>query len=275
MPTLRHQVWIWRRIQKPGLGYVIVLENSTQYRCPDPQALLSIQDIGPVSQLTAAFSGGHSVELHHTLSGTDPERTRLMCRKLHHMNMSENQTSSTEGIVIPGKWIGQLVAAVLLAEGIWGFLVSLTNNLLVPLLSREMGADPQSPLYLGKADFNFPDLFKSVLALCIAGIVFVLLHEWSRKKRLPARVKTVRVTRKVSRPAFGGSSTLAAPDAVSEPEKTSLSMLAMPAISQVPLQQPESAPPSSVAPSKQTKPRIPKPVYYNIVGEPVNPTEND
>jgi hypothetical protein len=198
-----------------------------------------------------------------------------MCRNLHHMNMSENQTSSTEGILIPGKWIGQLVAAVILAEGIWGFLVSVTNNLLVPLLSREMGADPQSPLYLGKGEFNFPELFKSVLALCIAGILFVLLHEWSRKKRLPARVKTVPVTRKVSRPASGGSSSLAASDAVSEPEKTSLSMLATPAISQVPLQQHESAPPSSVAPSKQTKPRIPKPVYYNIVGEPVNPTEND
>ena len=66
------------------------------------------------------------------------------------MCMSENQTSATEATVNSGKWIGQLVAAVILAEGIWGFLASLTNNLVVPLLAREMGSDPQSPLYLGK-----------------------------------------------------------------------------------------------------------------------------
>ncbi|MGB7603427.1 MAG: hypothetical protein WBM24_24200 [Candidatus Sulfotelmatobacter sp.] len=183
------------------------------------------------------------------------------------MSMSDNQTSTTEGTITPGKWIGQLVAAVILAEGIWGFLVSLTNNLLVPLLAREMGADSQSPLYLGKGEFNFPELFKSVLALCLAGIVFVLLHEWSRKKRLPVRVKTVRLTKKTF---TGQSSIIAASDAVSLPAQTP--PISTPEASQVPLQQ---KPPSSATASKQKKPQTPKPVYYNSVGEPVNPTEND
>src|ERR1039458_2398815 len=64
--------------------------------------------------------------------------------------MDENRTSAPESTLNPGKWIGQLVAAVILAEGIWGFLASLTSNLLVPLLARVMEIDPQSPLYLGK-----------------------------------------------------------------------------------------------------------------------------
>ena len=50
----------------------------------------------------------------------------------------------------PGKWVGQLVAAVILAEVIWGLLVSLTSDLLVPLLARVMNGDPGSPTYLGK-----------------------------------------------------------------------------------------------------------------------------
>ena len=194
------------------------------------------------------------------------------------MSMSENQTSATEAPLSPGKWIGQLVAAVILAEGIWGFLASLTHNLFVPLLAREMGTDPQSPLYLGKGELNVPELFKSVLALCLAGIVFVLVQEWSRKRRLPLPVKTVRVTNRVSqdvlRAAAGRSSKIASSDTVSAPTETALNPLSTPEISQVVPQQ-KSALPSSVASVKQAKPKAPKAVYYNIVGEPVNPTEND
>ena len=166
--------------------------------------------------------------------------------------MSENQNSATEATVNSGKWIGQLVAAVILAEGIWGFLASLTNNLVVPLLAREMGSDPQSPLYLGKGVFNFPELFKSVLALCLAGIVFVLLHEWSRKRRSTVRVKTVRVTKKVLPPSAAQSSAMAASDAISATEQTPLNVFATPAISPVAAQQ-KSAPSPTVAPSRQKK----------------------
>jgi hypothetical protein len=65
-----------------------------------------------------------------------------LCHNLHHISMDENQTSAPESTLSPVKWIGQLVAAVILAEGIWGFLASLTTNLLVPLMARVMDIDP-------------------------------------------------------------------------------------------------------------------------------------
>ncbi len=196
--------------------------------------------------------------------------------------MDEKQTSAPESIQNPGKWIGQLVAAVILAEGIWGFLASLTSNLLVPLLARGMEVDPQSPLYLGKGELNIPALFKSVLALCLAGIVFVLLHEWSRRKRTPVRVKTVRLTRKVSQKA-APLSIMAPPEPVATPTQTPVNPSPVQQNSQAPVSasltqtpQPSRSVPSPVgAPAKPAKPKPPKEVYYNIVGEPINPTEND
>jgi hypothetical protein len=187
--------------------------------------------------------------------------------------MDEKQTS--DSTLSPGKWIGQLVAAVILAEGIWGLLVSLTSNLLVPLLARGMEVDPQSPLYLGKGEFNVPALFNSVLALCLAGIVFVLLREWSQRKRVPVGMKMVRVTKKVSQPAAAPLSIMVPPEPVSAPAQTpvnpapvSVSAMAAPPPS-------KPVPPPVVAPAKPAKPKSPKEVYYNIVGEPINPTEDE
>ena len=34
------------------------------------------------------------------------------------------------------KWIGRLLIAVILGEGIWGLVVSLTHNLILPLLAK-------------------------------------------------------------------------------------------------------------------------------------------
>ena len=143
-----------------------------------------------------------------------------ICHNLHHISMHENQTSAPESTLNPGKWIGQLVAAVILAEGIWGFLASLTTNLLVPLMARVMEIDPQSPLYLGKGEVHVPALFNSFLALCLAGIVFVLLHEWSRRKPTPVRMKMVRVTKKISQPAAVPLSIMAPPEPVAAPTQT-------------------------------------------------------
>jgi hypothetical protein len=201
----------------------------------------------------------------------------------HKLSMDEKQTSAPESTVSPGKWIGQLVAAVILAEGIWGFLASLTSNLLVPLLARVMEVDPQSPLYLGKGELNVPALFNSVLALCLAGIVFVLLYEWSRKKGAPVRVKMVRVTKKVSQATAAPLSIMAPPEPVATPTQTPVNPAPVHQNSQAPVsaspaqtpQQSRSVPPPVVAPAKPPKPKPPKEVYYNIVGEPINPTEND
>jgi len=213
--------------------------------------------------------------------------------------MDENQTSAPKSTLNPAKWVGQLVAAVILAEGIWGLLASLTSNLLVPLLARVMGGDPQSPLYLGKGELNVPALFNSFLALCLAGIVFVLLHEWSRRTPAPVRAKMMRVTKKVSQPAAGPLSIMAPPEPVAVPTQTAVTPPPAPQISQAPVsappvpvgthldvhmtasssapapQQSKPTPPPVVAPAKPAKSQPPKEVYYNIVGEPIDPTEDE
>ncbi len=197
--------------------------------------------------------------------------------------MDENQTSAPESTLNPGRWIGQLVAAVILAEGIWGLLASLTSNLLVPLLARVIVGDPQSPLYLGKGEVNVPALFRSVLAFCLAGIVFVPLYEWSRRKPAPVRVKMVRVTKKVSQPAAGPLSIMAPPEPVAAPTQTVVTPPPALQISQAPVsappvpapQQSKPTPAPVGAPATPAKPKPPKEVYYNIVGEPINPTEDD
>lgn len=215
--------------------------------------------------------------------------------------MDENKTSAPEPVLSSGKWIGQLVAAVILAEGIWGLLASVTNNLLVPLLARVMEGDPQSPLYLGKGELNVPAVFRSVLALCLAGIVFVLLHEWSRRKPARARVRTAQVTKKVSTagplsitaPPISATPVSATPAAVATSAPTAVArptaqpaptqpkptpQISPPPVSALPASAPVQAkptPPPVVAPAKPAKPKPPKEVYYNIVGEPINPTEDD
>ncbi len=195
--------------------------------------------------------------------------------------MDENQTFTPQTTPNPARWIGQLVAAVILAEGIWGLLASLTGSLLVPLLARAMGGDPQSPLYLGKGEVNIPALFHSFLAFCLAAIVFVVLHEWSRKRAAPVRVKMVQVTKKVSQPAAGTLSIMAPPEPVAAPTQTAVSpppasQLSQAVVSSPPVptpQQSKPTPPPVVAPAKAGKPQPPKEVYYNIVGEAIDPTE--
>src|SRR5436309_14337933 len=119
---------------------------------------------------------------------------------LHHTTMDEISKTSTPEYpaLVSGRWVGLLVAAVVLAEAIWELLVSLTNNLFLPLMAKIIGGDPQSPLYLGKGDLNVPALFSSVLGLCLAGIVFVLLNHWSRRRPAPVRVNTARMGKTVS-----------------------------------------------------------------------------
>jgi hypothetical protein len=197
--------------------------------------------------------------------------------------MDENQTSAPKTTLDPAKWIGQLVAAVILAEGIWGLLASLTSNLLVPLLARVMGVDSRSPSSLGKGELNVPALFNSVLAFCLAGIVFVLLHEWSRRKPAPVRMKTTRVPNKVSQPAAGPLSVMPPPEPVAGLIQTAVTPPPAPQISQEPVsalpvrppQQSKPTAPPPITPAKPAKPKPPKEVYYNIVGDPITPTEED
>jgi len=169
---------------------------------------------------------------------------------------------------------------VILAEGIWGLIIAVTNNLVLPLLARTMGGDVQSPLYLGKGDINLPALFMAVLEFCFAGIVAVALNSWVQRKPKAIRIKSVSVTAIPVRPSAPSRSPVvpaqAAPSAaapVASPlvARPSEQYWSPPAASQPKAAAQPSPPQASAKPAKAK----PKEVYYNIVGEPINPTEDE
>ncbi len=216
--------------------------------------------------------------------------------------------SPESSAVDTGKWIGRVVIAVILAEGIWGFIVSVTNNLVLPVLARTMGADVQSPLYLGKGDFNVPALFTAVLELCFAGIAAVILNSWLQRKPRVTRTRAVRVS-PIPMPSIAPTQPMAPPPSPPAvvPVQASVSLpLSAPMAATVPVPAPATpaavpaqtmaspteaspgqfwSPPEQPSPkvvppapppkAKPSKPKPPKEVYYNIVGEPINPTEDD
>jgi hypothetical protein len=210
------------------------------------------------------------------------------------------RTSSPEwSAADTGRWIGRVVIAVILAEAIWGFIASLTNNLVLPLLARTMGGDVQSPLYLGKGDINVPALFASVLELCFAGIAAAILNSVVQRKTKVIRVKSVRVSpipaqqaapppapppavapvqvAATAQPLIAPIMTYSAPESP-EPPPPLPAPAALPSQSWSPEPSPQpkaAAPPPPKAPAKPQKAKPPKEVYYNIVGEPINPTEDD
>lgn len=155
------------------------------------------------------------------------------------------ETSSTPA---PETWssprsLARFVMAFLLAEAIWASLVSLTNNLVLPLLAGAMGGDPASPLSLGKSTVNVAGLFSSGLELCFAGLVAAAISMWPQR-----RVKVVRRMVRVS-PAT-------APAAM--PKVVPTTYQSVPA-----------------APAQPAKPKPPKEVIYNSVGEPISPMEEE
>ena len=178
------------------------------------------------------------------------------------LNMSAPESSPADS----RKWIGRIVIAVVLGEAIWGFLVSITNNLALPALARVMGGDAQSPLYLGKGDFNAQALFTSVLELCFAGIMAVLVNSWSQKPG-HVRSKPVRFTPVGAPPAPVVAPTAASP---ATPAADTTIQAKAPVTTGLSPSQPE---PPSPQMAKPAKPKPPKEVYYNIVGEPVDPDD--
>jgi hypothetical protein len=105
-------------------------------------------------------------------------------------------------------------------------------------------------MYLGKGDFKVAPVFTSLLDLCFAGIVAVLLNSWSQRSG--------RVRSKSSRPVTVGlpadSPTSPAANTATEANSTVTIM-------------PPAQPSPQVAELAKQKP--PKKVYYNIAGEPV------
>jgi hypothetical protein len=224
--------------------------------------------------------------------------------------MDEISRASSESPTLDaGAWIGRVVIAVLVAEAIWGFIVSVTNGLILPLLARTMGGDVQSPLYLGKGEFNVPGLFMAVLELCFAGLAAVIMNSFLQRKPRMMRSKPVTVSPIPAQPVMPARPAVqpdspapiaAVPATISAPPYTAPTVATRVRVSSglaptqatvtsVPPQpgqfssppepspQPKpAAPPLPATPkAKPAKPKAPKEVYYNIVGEPINPTEDD
>jgi len=200
-----------------------------------------------------------------------------------------------------GKWLGLAVAAVILAEGIWAILVSLTRSLLLPLLARVLGGDPHSPLYLGTGDLNLPDLFAAIIELCLAGILFLIIKAWAGKPdevRISPAKKIAQTRPPVAAPSPTAQPAPVAPQTPAPASKPAAAAAAQtstapsptptapvtssPAPAQAQTAAPASPAQAPAAPRKSTekpagpsKPAKPREVYYNLVGEPINPTEDE
>jgi hypothetical protein len=165
------------------------------------------------------------------------------------------------------KWISRIVIAVVLGEAMWGFLVSITNYLVLPAMATLIGGDPQSFFFRGRGDFNVPALFASGLELCLAGIMAFLLNSWSEKsgrvRSEPVRLTPVAAPRLA--PVVAPAANPLATPAVAAAVQANASVTSMqPA--------PRPAQPSPQV-AKPARPKPPKEVHYNIVGEPVDDDE--
>ena len=184
--------------------------------------------------------------------------------------------------VSSGRWVGRVVVGVLVGEGIWGLIVSLTRDLVMPLLARQTGEVSQS-----SQNINVPGIFTAVIGLCLAGLVAVILNFWVNRPLRPMPVKAARVS--VSTAGSLSASPSIAPQASAAPASASATPPAASAVQQAQTPAPAAAPkpmappPASVAakpaavapPPKPAKPKPPKEIQYNIVGEPISPMEED
>ena len=177
------------------------------------------------------------------------------------------------------RWMGRLLIAVVLGVAIWSFVAALTTAVVLPGLARVMETDPQSPLSLGKGDFNFPALFASALELCLAVIVALVLNTWAQRRPRLARRRAPSAAPAVSlsisappvvpvREPVTQVSPPAPPPAMPAPQPSTPVTQAVPQISTL-----QTLPPQPVKSEKPAKPKPPKEVYYNLVGEPVDPDE--
>jgi hypothetical protein len=69
------------------------------------------------------------------------------------------------------KWIGRIIMAVILGEAIWSLIVSVMNNLVVPWLGDVMGQSSGLPSSFTQRPYDYPDLFISVLEVCVANSI--------------------------------------------------------------------------------------------------------
>ena len=240
-----------------------------------------------------------------------------------------------EAFTFDRRLIGRIIIAVILGEAIWALIVSVMNNLVVPWLGDVMGQSSGLPTSFVQRPYNYPELFVSIVEVCIAGLVAAILNYFVQRPQVQ-RVKSVKSSvaagpvrvfpepikvqtpseasvaqpfplQAVQHPVFrdvspqnqngpdqGASPARPGPEIKSEPVVPSNPPL-IPALAQpVPIEKPAPemkpapvlppVPPATAAPPARpaqpatknapAKPKKPKEVYYNIVGEPM-PSDDD
>ncbi len=205
------------------------------------------------------------------------------------------------------RWIGRLIIAVLLGEATWGLIVSFMNHVFVPWLGDVMGQSSGLPTSFTQRPYNYPELFVSIFEFCIAGLVAAVLNYFFQRSparkiktvRDPVAVRPVPVTPVQFLPTISEPPARVAPVenpvpapaanaeaiAVPEPVRVVPPQPAPPAPVPsaikpvaVPVPAPPVATPVAAKPptpkAEPAKPKKPKEVYYNIVGEPM-PSDDD
>ena len=158
------------------------------------------------------------------------------------------------------KWIYRIVMAVVLGEAIWGFLASLTNGLLLPVIARVVGGVPFV--------FKLSNFFASIIELCLAGIVAVVLNSWSRIIPRADLKSANRASMVTSGPPPATPKPAILPSAV--PTSSNMATAATAAAAATALKAPAPVPSPVPPPANPPKPTRQKQTYYNIVGEPVD-----
>jgi len=214
------------------------------------------------------------------------------------------------------RWIVRIIMAVILGEAIWGLIVSVMNNVVVPWLGDVMGQSSGLPTSFTQRPYNYPDLFVSILEFGIAALVAAVLNYFFQERntktistaRSSASAAAVEPVRVFPQPTTTAALTQtpspytppapvikaepvkvpapaavpAVPQPAPAPEPAALAPPAPPITESTaprPLPIPPVASPAATKPpltpkADPTKPKKPKEVFYNIVGEPM-PSDDD
>jgi hypothetical protein len=189
--------------------------------------------------------------------------------------------------------IGWILVAVILGEAIWNLIVSVMNNLVVPWLGDVMGSSSGLPTSFTQRPYDYPALFVSVLEFCIAGMVAATLNHFFQRKREGraklakgsvsiAAAEPARMIPQAAPPAMAPAAAPVTPLNFADkpvPVTPAVPAEVVPIVAAVPapVEAPASVAPKPQPPAKKAAPPQPqkaKPVYYNIVGEPM-PSDED
>jgi hypothetical protein len=213
----------------------------------------------------------------------------------------------------PRGWIGRIIVAVILGEAIWNLIVSVINNLAVPWVGDLLGQSSGLPTSFTQRPYNYPDVFVSLFEVGVAGLVTAILNYFLQPPRA-ARSKPAKTTaapvgpaRVISPEAMAAAQAQLVktdlpvikpgpplpPTPVVKPDPVApAAPVTPPPMAQAPSEAPAApARPLAVAPSppvassvakpvppapaaEAPKPKKPKEVYYNMVGEPM-PSDED